>query len=414
MNAPAEAFQFRPALRQQTPVLWGLVGPSGSGKTFSALRLATGIQSVVGGDIAVIDTEARRALHYARQFKFLHCDFKPPHGPDRYLEVIRAAVETGAKTIITDSMSHEHEGEGGLLEWHEAELDRLAGDDYRKREAVKMLAWAKPKGARRKLINGLLQLNANFIFCFRAKEKVKMVKNAAGKTEIVDMGWQAIAGEEFVYEMTGRCLLLPGSEGRPTWDREAWETGVPKWNAETRALFSDGGVLDEATGAAMARWAQGEDQAPLPPELLQSFAAINVSPEQIVAYLGRVPNAGDTKALKAWGRDIKEGKVKPPVLSTQQTIDPADKPDTGAESKETEAPQRDAPKEHPQSRQEAAGEANDAPVRVTYAQVAVGLSRAATRDELDEAALLIDAVAAASHRKELVELYKRRQQELEG
>lgn len=398
MNAPAEAFQFRPATRQQTPVLWGLVGPSGSGKTYSALRLATGIQSVVGGDIAVIDTEARRALHYARTFKFLHCDFKPPHGPDRYLEVIRAAVSTGAKTIITDSMSHEHEGEGGVLEWHEAELDRIAGQDFRKREAVNMLAWAKPKGARRKLINGLLQLNANFIFCFRAKEKVKMMKNGAGKTEIVDIGWQAIAGEEFVYEMTGRCLLLPGSEGRPTWSKEAWETGVPKWNAETRALFQENAVLDEATGAAMARWAQGDDQAPLPKEMIELLAQINVTPQQIAAYLGRVPNAGDTKALKAWGRDIRDGKATPPAVGTAAHLEPADRPDTGADERFDDKPARDEPREHP---------ADHKPPSPSYAQLAARVNKAPNRDAVD---LALDEARALpeGQRKELAALAETR------
>ena len=109
-------FHFKTATREQTPLLIGLVGPSGSGKTFSALRLATGIQRAVGGDIAMIDTEARRSLHYADKFRFKHLEFTPPHGPDRYLEALQAAVSMGAKTIIVDSMSHEHEGAGEQLD----------------------------------------------------------------------------------------------------------------------------------------------------------------------------------------------------------------------------------------------------------------------------------------------------------
>jgi hypothetical protein len=219
--------------------------------------LATGIQSVCGGEIAVIDTEARRALHYASRFNFLHLDFAPPHGPDRYLEAIRAAVQLGAKTIMVDSMSHEHEGEGGVLEWHEAELDRIAGQDWKKREACNLLGWAKPKAAHRKLINGILQLNVNLVFCFRAKEKVKPMKNDKGKTEIVPLGWQAIAGEEFVYEMTDRFLLPPGVNGVPDLSAEAWQTGVPKVPEDHRSIVVPGRALDEEMGAALARWAQG-------------------------------------------------------------------------------------------------------------------------------------------------------------
>jgi hypothetical protein len=251
-------FAFKPAVRTQVPLLIGLVGPSGGGKTLSALRLAKGIQSVAGGSIAGLDTEARRMLHYADRFEFLHLDFGPPHGPDRYLDAVRAAVETGAKTIIADSMSHEHEGEGGVLSWHEAELDRMAGTDFRKREACNMIAWAKPKGARRKLINGLLQLNVNLIFCFRAKEKMKIVKDPKdGKNKPVDIGWQAIAGEEFVYEMTDRFLLPPGARGVPDFSREAWETGVPKLPDEHEPIVRKDRQLDESIGAELARWAAG-------------------------------------------------------------------------------------------------------------------------------------------------------------
>ena len=76
-------FEDREAVREQVPLLVGLMGPSGGGKTFSALRLATGFQRVSGGDIFVIDTEARRALHYADRFKFRHIAFPAPFGPKK-------------------------------------------------------------------------------------------------------------------------------------------------------------------------------------------------------------------------------------------------------------------------------------------------------------------------------------------
>ena len=72
-----------------------VTGPSGSGKTFSALRLATGIARVVPGGIVLIDTENRRAKHYASEFKFSHIDFSPPYGSLDYL----AALNTAAATL---------------------------------------------------------------------------------------------------------------------------------------------------------------------------------------------------------------------------------------------------------------------------------------------------------------------------
>jgi hypothetical protein len=48
---PERKFTANDAKREHVPLLIGLTGPSGGGKTYSALRLATGIQQVTGGDI---------------------------------------------------------------------------------------------------------------------------------------------------------------------------------------------------------------------------------------------------------------------------------------------------------------------------------------------------------------------------
>ena len=74
----SRTFTSTVAVRSSVPLLVGLAGPSGSGKTFSALRLATGMQRVTTKPIYVIDTEARRALHYADQFSFQHVQFDAP------------------------------------------------------------------------------------------------------------------------------------------------------------------------------------------------------------------------------------------------------------------------------------------------------------------------------------------------
>lgn len=257
MNAPARKFDAHEAVRSAVPLLVGLMGPSGSGKTYSALRLATGIQSVTGGDVYGIDTEARRMLHYADHFKFKHVQFDPPHGSLDYLAAIEHCFNAGAKVIVVDSMSHEHSGVGGMIDFQEAELERLAGNDWAKRERVKMLAWQKPKAARRKLIDRILQINANFVFCFRAKETVKPIKKD-GKTEIVPMGFMPIAGDEFLFEQTVNCLLLPKSNGVPTWQSEnVGERLMMKLPKQFETMFADAKALDENTGRALATWASG-------------------------------------------------------------------------------------------------------------------------------------------------------------
>lgn len=249
------SFVIRPAVRGDTPLQIGLVGPSGSGKTESALRLATGIVQVRGGEIVGIDTEARRMLHKASRYKFQHMEFHGPFGSDRYLEAIQIAAEAArGGCVIVDSMSHEHEGPGGYLEYHDEEVKRLIeSGGFRNEYAASIPAWNKPVARRRRLINTMLQINCAFIFCFRAKEKLKIQK---GK-DPVQLGWQAISGEEFVFEMLDRCLLLPGCKGVPDWSPEAFSLGVPKREDDHVAIFAEGRQLDEEMGAQLALWAAG-------------------------------------------------------------------------------------------------------------------------------------------------------------
>lgn len=255
-------FDDQPAVRESTPLLVGLDGPSGGGKTFSALRLATGFQRVIGGDIFGIDTESNRMKHYADQFRFRHVPFGAPFSPLDYLAAIDHCVKKGAKTIIIDSMSHEHEGPGGILEMHEQEVQRLSRGDADKAERVKMLAWSRPKQMRRRLLNSLTQINANIVLCFRAKEKIKLVK---GKSEPEQLGWMPVGGEEFVFEMTLCCLLLPGSKGVPTWKSEyAGERMMMKLPGQFAQLFGEPKQLDEDTGMKLAQWAAGAAGSSLP------------------------------------------------------------------------------------------------------------------------------------------------------
>lgn len=246
-------FEDKPAVREATPLLLGLIGPSGTGKTFSALRLATGIQRISGGDIYGIDTESRRMLHYADRFKFRHMDFGAPFGSLDYLAAIEHCVKKGAKTIIVDSMSHEHEGPGGVLEQHKLETERLAKLWKCSEDKAQMAAWSTPKQDRRRMINTILQMNANFIFCFRSKEKMKL-----GGPKPVEMGFMPIAGEEFVYEMVLKCLLLPGANGTPTWGSEyPGERMMMKLPEQFKDLFAEPKQLDEDTGLKLAQWAAG-------------------------------------------------------------------------------------------------------------------------------------------------------------
>jgi hypothetical protein len=333
-------YEMRPAVREDTPLLIGLFAPPGGGKTFSALRLASGIQSVYGGDIIVIDTEAGRALHYADKFKFQHIPFEPPFGSLDYLDVIKYAASKKPGVIVIDSMSHEHVGPGGYLTFADAEIDRMAGDDYQKRERVKMASWIKPAAARQAMIQGILQIRSQFVFTFRAKEKSKPIKSPSGKTEIENMGFMPQAGEELLFEMTANCLLLPKSGGVASWKSEfSGEKYMMKLPEQFLGVLDTGKPLSEDIGRILAAWARGGQRGGVK-EMQQTSATASDRP---AAPLTDLPAAWadwtdeermieraskGTKALQAWWatvpagpKKVELGKKLPQCKLDAQTVD---------------------------------------------------------------------------------------------
>lgn len=287
-------FSYDVGVRKATPLLIGLTAPSTGGKTYSALRLATGIQRVVGGEIAVIDTESNRALHYADKFRFNHVPFGEPFSPLDYMAAIKHCLTKGAKTIIVDSMSHEHEGPGGVLEEHDEEIQRLMKLwNTNSENKVTLAAWSNPKKKRRRLINTILQINANFIFCFRAKEKLKIIP---GK-DPEQLGFMPIAGEEFIYEMTVSALLPPRANGVPNWNpSEKGERMMVKLPEQFRALFAgEPAPLDERAGEQMALWAAG-----VPGPTAEEVAGIVKAYEKLAMGDSEALTAQNDKVRKLW------------------------------------------------------------------------------------------------------------------
>ena len=258
MNAPARKFDIQPATASAFSLSIGLMGWPGAGKTFSALTLASGMRLPGLGKPLLIDTE-RRAAKYSKQFDFDIINFPPPFRPTDFLAAIQTAVrERNPCAVITDSLSDEHEGEGGVLDWHEAELQRMAGDDWSKRERVGQAAWIKPKSDRRMMINGFLRILTPLIFCFRAREKTKVIKNGQGKAVPTNIGMQPIAPLEIVSALDLVCFLPPNSGGVPKWQTDSASTDfVIKLPVQFRDLFAAPGPITADHGRALAEWARG-------------------------------------------------------------------------------------------------------------------------------------------------------------
>ena len=249
------SFSFKPAVREKVSVLVALAGASGSGKTMSALRLAQGMSP--DGKIAFIDTEARRGLHYAETFDFMHADMRPPFRPERFLEGVQAAEAAGAEVAIIDSFSHEYDGEDGILDW--AAAIEAGGEGT---SGVKAPGnWKVPKLAHKRMMNGLLQARMSLIFCLRADEKIAIEKKEVEengrtfkRTVITPLGWIPICEKRFMFEMTASFTLRPDRPGIPQFD-------LPhKLQEQHRAMFPVGQHIGQDAGGALAAWARGAPQ----------------------------------------------------------------------------------------------------------------------------------------------------------
>ena len=301
----------------------GIGGASRSGKTFSALTIATGMVRVLGGEIFLIDTDNEFALDYGDDFKFQHVDFKPPYTPERYQSAVEYCVEQNASVIIVDQVTNEHTGQGGILE-HQQEVEKdLAAKWKTTREKVKGSSWNEAKTIPHgKFVSYITRVKQPMIFNFRAKDKIKIVKDDRGKQEWIHCGYTPICTEQFDYEMTAMLILPPNSDGKP--DGELSEIRKP-----LRGIISVGQQINESMGERLAEWAKGgstpapETKKPIipaTPEQLKKIMAImaNKSRTRVTEILGDLSGfcqreIGSSKELTSQEADdfITANEVKP-------------------------------------------------------------------------------------------------------
>lgn len=194
-------FKIIPATRAGLKPLVGFYGKSSSGKTMSALLFARGLVGPTG-KIVMIDSENERGKIFSDIIPggYSVIDLGEPFTPERYSEAIDVA-EKDADVVVIDSFTHEWAGEGGILDMQEAELQRMAGDNYQRRESCKMASWIKPKMAHKKLVGRILRCKCALIVCLRGEEKTHMDKRNGKNVVITDDFSSPIQDPRFIFEM---------------------------------------------------------------------------------------------------------------------------------------------------------------------------------------------------------------------
>lgn len=245
-------FQFTPAssFTERAGLFVSLTGGTNSGKTFSALRLARGIAGPQG-NIAVLDTEGGRTLHLKEDFKFDVNVMDPPFHPDRFAKAAKAAEDANFDALVVDSFSMEWAGLGGVLDWQAQELLRMAGDDFRKQERVKMASWIKPKSAHKAMVYSLLQRRIPVIFSIRGEESVKPGENPGDKPTKI---FKSVCNSQFPYEVTVSFRLETERKGYV----DLSDPRSFKLEGAHRGFFEHGDRISEDHGRKLAAWARGE------------------------------------------------------------------------------------------------------------------------------------------------------------
>jgi len=223
------------ATRKKVKLRLGLSAVSGGGKTFSALLLAKGL---VGdwSKIAVIDTENGSASLYSHLGDFNTIELQAPYTPERYIQAIKACEDAGMECIIVDSITHEWDGKGGLLEIHSS----MQGNSFTN--------WSSLTPRHQKFIDAILQSTAHVITTVRRKTEYEMSKDGNGKTKVEKAGLKEVTRDGFEYELTVNFNLDTNHHCTTSKDRTGLFMDKPFF------------TITEQTGELIKDWCEsGED-----------------------------------------------------------------------------------------------------------------------------------------------------------
>jgi len=255
-----EKLHFRRAARGQAKIKIGLQGPSGSGKTTSSLLLAYGL---VGNwsKIAVIDSENGSADLYSHLGDYNVVGISAPYSPESYIEAIKLCYKQGMEAIIIDSISHEWDGDGGILDIH----GNMPGNSFAN--------WAKVTPRHNSFVQAILNTPVHVIATIRSKQDYVLTEKN-GKSVPEKVGLRGVTRDGMDYEFTVVFDLNIRHFARPSKDR----TGLFTQNHEF--------VIGPNTGLEIKEWCESGETRSLNEheDLLEAINACDSLEELQVLY----------------------------------------------------------------------------------------------------------------------------------
>ena len=219
---------IRQAERKQAKIRLALQGPSGSGKTYSALLLAFGITGT-WEKIVIIDTENSSADLYADLGAYNVLPLTQPYTPERYIQAIHQCESEGMELIIIDSISHEWEGQGGILAIH----GNMPGNSFTN--------WNKVTPRHNAFIQAILQSPAHVVPTIRSKQDY-VLSEKNGKYVPEKVGLKGVTREGTDYEFTIVLEIDLNHNAKATKDRTKVFLNQPEFR------------ITSETGAKIVEW----------------------------------------------------------------------------------------------------------------------------------------------------------------
>lgn len=187
--------QIKKAVRERVYLKVAVGGPTGSGKTWGAIGIAKGLAP--SGKILVLDTENRSASYYAGAadapgaWDFDVVEIEAPFTPTKYLEGLKAAIDHGYEAVVIDSLTHEWNASGGILD-QKSQKDARGGNSFTN--------WNDMKQVHNKFVETLLQSKIHVVCTLRSKMEYVMEEDANKKTQVKKIGLAPISSDGMEYE----------------------------------------------------------------------------------------------------------------------------------------------------------------------------------------------------------------------
>lgn len=244
-------FEIKKAQRSLAKLKLGIAGTSGSGKTLGALLIGYGIikcahpsysEEEIWDKICIIDTENESGSLYVGKKVgktqigvYTTIPFSPPFTPQRYMEAIELAEDSGMEFLIIDSLTHAWAGEGGMLDIQQRATVK-GGNSY--------TAWREVTPLHNRLVDKILQSNMHIVVTMRTKAEYTLEENDRGKKTPKKIGMAPIFRDGIEYEFTIFFDVMQDHYASATKDR----TGI----FDQRTF-----IIDAETGTEIYQWLSG-------------------------------------------------------------------------------------------------------------------------------------------------------------